>query len=305
MTNPSSPPLVKPPIRDVMGEIPQIEIYDVGAMAEGPDRYEALVTQELAHVTGFEPNPEELAKLQTEHHPRKTYHPHFLGRGGPATFYVTKWPGCCSLFEPDPAVIDLFTAIGTVYPDNFCIMRTMPVETKRLDDIPGLPKCDYLKIDVQGGELDILEHATNAFSQAVVLEVEVEFLPIYKNQPLFGEISTFLRGKGFVLNKFIDVGGRAIRPFQLERNAFEPVSQLLWGDAIFVRDYTQLGAWTNDQLLKAAAILYEVYCSHDLAHHLLVVHDRRTGGTRAAHFLKALGKMPSLPLMYMTPKLNP
>src|SRR3954464_1572303 len=90
----------KPPLRKAFGiELPLVEILDVGAMSEGEDRYAGLLAQELARVVGFEPNPAELSRLQAMRVPGKRYLPYFLGKGGPATFHVTQYPGCCSLFE--------------------------------------------------------------------------------------------------------------------------------------------------------------------------------------------------------------
>jgi len=44
-------------------ELPAIQVLDVGAMMEHEDRYQPLVDQGLAEVTGFEPNPEKLREL--------------------------------------------------------------------------------------------------------------------------------------------------------------------------------------------------------------------------------------------------
>jgi len=45
-------------------QCPRIDVLDIGAMLEEEgDRYAPLVAQGLAQVTGFEPNPTELARL--------------------------------------------------------------------------------------------------------------------------------------------------------------------------------------------------------------------------------------------------
>ena len=273
-------------------------------MAEGADRYAGLLEQELASVVGFEPNVAEFAKLQTQRLPRKRYLPYFLGTGGPATFHLTRYAGCASLYEPDPAIIDLFLSIGTASPDdNFSVIKTLPVQTTRLDDIPDLP-CDYAKLDVQGSELDVLRGGEKTMGGAVVLEVEAEFVPLYKGQPLFGDVQVFLRERGFLLHKLIDVGGRMFRPLQFGENPYEPMSQLLFADAIFVRDFSKLAEWTDEQLLKGAAILYEVYCSHDLVHRLLAEYDRRRGTTTAKTFTEKLLGLVRIPTMFLNAKVG-
>ena len=91
---------------------------------------------------------------------------------------------------------------------NFYVQRTEKVETIRMDDLGSNITVDYLKIDVQGYELEIMRHGTTKLSNAAVIECEVEFLPMYRKQPLFGDVQCFLRDQGFVLHKLIDVGGR-------------------------------------------------------------------------------------------------
>jgi FkbM family methyltransferase len=292
------------PIKDIIeGDLPGIHILDIGAMPEGDDRYAGLVNQGLARVTGFEPNPEQFQQLSTRSGPYR-YLPYFLGPGGPATFYIARYPGCSSLYEPDPSVIDLFTAIGAEEGGNFHVVETVPVETRRLDDIPEVGKADYLKLDVQGAELDVLKHGTNVLSSALVLECEVEFLPLYKKQPLFGEVQTFLASRGFVFHKLIDVAGRALRPFIFNKNPFAPLSQMLWADAIFIRDFTRLEGFTNEELLKAAIILHEVYFSYDIAFHLLRELDRRTGSALANRYVEKVFRQPGLPMLYLNLKLQ-
>ena len=80
--------------------------------------------------------------------------------------------------------------------------------------------------------------ASKAIASAVIIECEVEFVPLYKEQPLFGDIQILLRERGFVLHKFLDIAGRSFRPANGPGgNPFTAMSQVLWADAIFVRDF--------------------------------------------------------------------
>jgi len=277
-----------PNFQEIIGHpIPRIRIVDVGAMPEGEDRYQDLLANGLAEVTGFEPNAEQFARLAGRAGPCR-YLPVFLGRGGPANFNLTRYPGCSSLFAPDPRVIDLFETIGcSDAGGNFHVERVETVETTRLDDLGPELHADFLKLDVQGFELDILRHATAKLKETVVIETEVEFIPLYKEQPLFGDIQCFLRDQGFVLHKLVDVAGRPFRPFR-PRNPYLPMSQLLWADAIFVRDFTRLDAYDDDGLLRAATILDMVYASYDLAAMLLQEYDRRQGTQLFRRYIDSL-----------------
>ena len=290
----------QPGFQDIVEQpIPRISIVDVGAMDERQERYHRLLASGLAVVVGFEPNPEQFARLQGRGGPYR-YLPLCLGKGGPARLHITRWPGCSSLLQPDPAVIDLFEMIGAASLDrtnNFQVLRDEELETVRLDDIVDL-KVDYLKLDVQGSELEILRHGTRKLADTVVIETEVEFLPIYREQPLFGDIQVFLRDQGFVLHKLIDCAGRPFRPFR-RPNPYLPISQLLWADAVFVRDFSRLETYSDDGLLKAAAVLDVVYGSVDLVALLLGEYDRRRATSTRQCYIEKLGSR-----QVLTPFLN-
>lgn len=280
---------ILPALAAILGEtLPTVEVVDVGASLLGAaERWAPLVETGAARITGFEPNPAERARLLAAQRPGLRILPQALGRGGKATLHVTHYPGCSSLYPPDPQVIDRFVGAWAQPEGNFHVVATLPVETSRLDDLVAAGTCpapDYLKLDVQGGERDVLEGATRTLAGACVVECEVEFVPLYKGQPLFHDVAALLQAQGFLLHQLRDVAGQALRPFLLARSKLEPLSQLLWADAVFVRDFTTAPAWPDAMLLKAALVLHDAYASADLAFQLLAEHDRRGGGDRARRY---------------------
>jgi FkbM family methyltransferase len=277
-----------------------VEIVDIGAMSEGTECYAGLLASGEARLTGFEPNPEQFAQLKDKPGPCR-YLPYFLGTGGKARFHLTNYDGCSSLIEPDPSVIDLFDTIGAGHSGgNFYVKDTAEVETVRLDDLGPDVIADYLKIDVQGAELDVLKNGTEKLKDTIIIQSEVEFLPLYRNQPLFGDMQVFLRDHGFVFHKFIDIVGRTFKPV-MQPDRFQPYSQMLWADAIFVRDFTRLGRWSDAQLLKGALVLDLALQSYDLVPLLLAEFDRRRGtATRPAYVANLAGR--SLKPLFMNIK---
>lgn len=284
---------------------PMLQVMDIGAMPEGANRYDGLVARNAAHVTGFEPDPEQLQRLQAMAKPHHQYFPHVLGDGQPQTLHVTRYPGCTSLLEPNPAVIDRFTAMGTAPGrGNFAVVARRPVQTVRLDDVPNCPEPDFIKLDIQGAELQVLQSGTRCLRQASVLEVEVEFVELYRDQPLFGDIQCFLRSQGFVFHKFIDVAGRTFKPMTAGNSRYAAMSQALWADAIFVRDFSQLQAWPMPRLLKSALILHDAYMSYDLVLAILMEVDARGQTDLAQRYLHHLKQCSEVPIAYMNLRTN-
>jgi FkbM family methyltransferase len=273
---------------DAIGHpVPPIQILDIGAMIEGRETYRGLVEAGMAKVVGIEPNADEFAKLQNRGGPY-SYRNVVLGAGGPTLFHLTAYAGNSSLLEPNPAIIDLFETLGTEGEIvNFKVEARKRVTTTRLDDLGPEVAPDLIKIDVQGAELTILGHGETKLRSALVVESEVEFVPLYKDQPLLGDVHCFMRDRGFMFHKMFDVAGRSYRPVRPSEPA-RPISQLLWADAIFVRDITRLDRYGDDDLLKAAAILHIGYRSYDLAAFLLREFDRRRVTQTYDGFIKQL-----------------
>ena len=284
-------------IREILGSAtPIITVVDIGAMMEGKikNRYDGLVERGLAQVIGFEPEPTEFEKLKAHADQRHAYLPYFVGSGKPGTFHRCRYNGCSSLYAPDPRIIDLFTAIGASVGGNFEVISTSEVETVRLDDIKEIQICDFLKVDIQGAELDVLKGATRTLGKTAVVELEVEFVPLYKGQPLFAEIDIFMRKSGFLLHKLVDIAGRGIRPFVRDNNPFKPVSQLLWADAVYIKDFTRFDTLSPELLLKTAVLLHEVYSSIDMVAFALKAFDAKAGTKLCADYMEkvtAAGKI--------------
>ena len=78
-------------------------------------------------------------------------------------------------------------------------MRTIATET--LDEALSREDVgvDHLKLDVEGAELDVMAGASDALRQALALEVEVEFNPVFRDQPLFADVDRHLRAQGWEL----------------------------------------------------------------------------------------------------------
>lgn len=276
-------------ITSLLPPLPRLKIVDVGAMKldEDADVYEPLLKATPCELIGFEPVKREFDKLNAAVKANQRYLPYFVGDGSKRTFYECNFPMTSSLFEPNTALLAKFQNLEGV----IRVVNTYPVETTRLDDIPEIRGTDFLKVDVQGAELLVFQGAANMLNDVLVVQTEVEFVALYKDQPLFSDIDSFLRARGFQLHK-IGWSGRTFRPLVMNNDINAAMSQWLWGDAIYVRDFMAFDRCAPMSLLKLACILHEIYGSFDLAAVALEAYDRQTGAQLNKAYLEQLTKPP-------------
>lgn len=259
---------------------PTITIIDAGAMDLGHategNEHAPLLKRKIAKVIGFEPVKAECdklnAKVAASGSKTEVYLPYAVGDGSRRTFHICNHAMTSSLYEPNTKLLKLFQNLEELVR----VVKTEEMDTKRLDDLPEVAETDYLKLDIQGAELDVLKGATNLLKRVVVINTEVEFVPLYKGQPLFADVDTFLRSRGFLLHALPGCVGRAFKPMQNGRNVNNPFNQSLWAQVTYVKDFTRFHELEPEQLLRIAVIMHEVYRSADLASLALYHYDRKT-----------------------------
>ena len=263
----------------------RIKVVDIGANPiDGVPPYAALLRAGDADVVGFEPNADALTRLNQIKGPHETYLPYIVGDGARHTLHSCHAPGMTSLLTPNPAVLNLFHG----FPDWGRVLSTELVDTVRLDDVPETVGVELIKIDIQGGELMALSHGKMRLRDTLLIHTEVEFLPMYIGQPLFSEVEIFLRSEGFQLHRFFPAVSRVLRPLLINNDIYAGLNQLVWADAVFIRDLSRLDALSEAQLLKTAKILHDCYQSVDAALCLLTEYDRRTGARLGGAYLSGL-----------------
>ncbi|MBC8121933.1 MAG: FkbM family methyltransferase [Gemmatimonadaceae bacterium] len=173
---------------------------------------------------------------------------------GKSTLHLTRFPACSSLYRPDSDYLKRFSG----YAEYTEVVSTVEVETTTLDtfcELEGIDEIDFLQIDVQSGDLDVLKGGAQIIAKSVLSTIiEVEFVPLYKDQPLFGDIDCHLRNSGFDLFD--------LEPYRVQRTGspiFSPIhpGQLLWSNAFYFRDLLRSDPgrlMTPERLLKLACI---------------------------------------------------
>lgn len=266
----------------------QITILDVGAALSERPPYQSLVDAGRARIIGFEPNARECERLNREYGKPHRFFPYFVGDGAPAVFHETNWALTGSLFEANTPLLEKFQNLAEVVTP----VAKHAVDTKRIDDIAEIADVDFIKIDVQGGELAVFRNALRPLSRTLLVQTEVEFVELYRGQPMFADVDIFLRGNGFQFHSFNGFGGRAFKPLIANNDVNAPFRQFLWSDALYVRDWMRLEELDESKLRKYAVLAHDLLQSYDLAHLVLVALDHRIGGSLASTYLKRLDTQP-------------
>ena len=164
------------------------------------------------------------------------------GTNGPRTFHHSHDPYASSLLQPDPSLGSVYVSahwLDCDYTVGDALVTTrkeeldgVTLDTLIVDSGGRIPLPDFLSLDTQGSELEILSGSPHATGSALAVVCEVEFLPLYRGQPLFGDVSAFMHAAGFVFCgcSAILSGSYFRAPLGL-RGRHIPVT----GDALFLR----------------------------------------------------------------------
>ena len=171
-------------------------ILDVGANVGQFARLAHAVWPSAA-IHSFEPLPDCFRELQSALPAGADFHPSNIGLGAEE--------GELELQRCSHSPSSSFLAMTPLHRDAFPESAAdgdsrVKVAVRRLDDVAaGIAVRNNLliKLDVQGYELEVLRGGHATFGQACAAVIETSFLPLYENQPLFGEVFDAMRALDF------------------------------------------------------------------------------------------------------------
>jgi FkbM family methyltransferase len=215
-------------IRDI-GEDITLTLVDVGSVGGLKDRWRLLEGRVRSYC--FDPREDALPREESG----STVLPFAVGRAqGTADFYRTRFGNMSSMLRPNMDTLHRFQ-------DREIKAEVVSVEKlaiRSLDDVVPESAIDALKVDAQGGELEVLLGAQKLLDSGLLLaEVEVSFIERYMAQPLFGDVVTFMRSHDFELidlyrlRRYFRTNRRVLRKYQIIPNSQS--GQLSYADAIF------------------------------------------------------------------------
>ena len=119
--------------------------------------------------------------------------------------------GSSSMYMPNEEAFDLHRIKKKDF-QNYKVTRTIQIDcdtiSNQLSEL-NIKMLDYLKIDTQGAELEILK-GIGSF-RPLFLKIEAHFFSIYKNTPSWHELVNFLYELNYVLIDWKGIGSHSTR----------------------------------------------------------------------------------------------
>ena len=173
----------------------ELQLIDIGARDFSLGELDGF--RSLCDYIAFDADKEEALRLKRSKQgysfARFRVIPLYVGNKiGEKDFHIYNSPGESSSLHPDKYFAKAFNS-------NLAIKKTVLVNESTLDEITSENSLnpDFIKLDTQGTELDILKNADNAIKECLMIESEVEIIPMYSGQSLFHDVSSFLYKKDF------------------------------------------------------------------------------------------------------------
>ena len=264
----------------ILRDLSPLQCLDIGAREQLSD--DILPIACATSIYGFEPDKIECERLinvyavnrNTSPFKKVVFFPVALGRKKEKrTLYITRQRGSSSLLQPIPEVGNSFSRNEYVCVEDTCDVYTLPLDyflaSNAINDVV------YMKIDVEGLELEILQSAKNLLSSSLMaLRAEVAFLKTRVGQPYYGELETFLRSFDFIPMGFLELHHwrhLTKTKYPKSSNGLIPFSkgQIAHGDMLFIRSLDSLISRSYKECLKAAFLAMN-YGYIDYAYYILI-----------------------------------
>lgn len=170
-------------------------ITDIGAADGLFWKWTILARSGIVNGVGFEPDEFEVGKLNALY-PFVNFIPNAIGgKKGKTSFHIAENMPCSSLRAPDMDVLGRFPIRSC-----FATKRKFEIEVDTLENSlknHNIPKIDFLKVDVQGAENDILKGAGKMLDNILAIELETHILALYHGESVLWELIDMLAKKGF------------------------------------------------------------------------------------------------------------
>lgn len=258
-------------------------LIDIGASGGVHRRWAEF--GDLVTVVGFEPDQKEFVKLE-QSESRVWFNTALADAKGRKVLHVTRAQTNTSFLKPNKALLNQLQWSPNEPVQDHDIIAEVVVECNTVDNILQNRRIrpDYVKIDTQGSELEILSGGQALVEDVLMAEIEVEFAPIYEEQPLFSDVDAFMRSKGFILQ---DLGNILYMKPRGLAGIGGAKGRIISADALYIKDFSSDYKTLYEQgehRVYAAAVGYLAYGYPDLA--LALLQNLQRAGIVVTHVEK-------------------
>ena len=143
-------------------------------------------------------------------------------------FYQTKKKTNSGFLKPNLVHLKKFPDL-----ERYNIEETVDVSTSTLDNEikkMNVKNLDFVKIDTEGSELNILKGSKNTLKNVLGLEIECNFFHLREDSPLFEDIRNYLKNYGIIFVDFLNI-------IRWEMNNYKSlIGQPQFADVLFLKD---------------------------------------------------------------------
>ena len=236
-----------------------ISLVDIGGYKGIQDRWKRV--ENLVDFHTFEPNSVEADKIRSKTKSLNIYKSALSSSDGKILLNICKEPGVSSVLEPNFEFLKKFKNV-----ERFEIVKKIEVEAKKLDSLK-IDKIDFIKIDVQGYNLEVLKGSTEALKKAIGIEIECEFKEIYKNQSLFKDVDEYLSKHNFEVCDFTDII-RWSENVSKEKKQIENQGEIIFVNALYLKKNLN-NKNIDKEKLKKQILIFLLYGQYSKALNLI------------------------------------
>lgn len=259
-------------MRAILKEMP-IVLVDIGASGDMVEPWASVakLAPEALQVIGFEPDKTECALLNAgaannSNTPQMRFIPTALWRSnGPLELHVAERGSTSSVYPPNWDFLKVFETPHWVPRKTKAVLELSALALDEATKVHGF-KPDFLKIDTQGSEYEILQGARDVLeTQCMGCTLETWTGPVHSGQKLSFEIMRYMHDIGY---RLFDIERTAV--WQRAQNAELKANrgELVGFDLLYFADPETIKRRTAPEVIKAA-VIFDLWGYRRLAMSLL------------------------------------